>query len=76
MPPASATAPKAESCYLARAVAAANPPRHLFICRDGPRMAQLARALAFFAPQTEITNPAWTVCPTIAFAAFRSGRAA
>ncbi len=34
------------------------------ICRDGPRMAQLARALAFFAPEIEINEfPAWDCQP-------------
>jgi transcription-repair coupling factor (superfamily II helicase) len=52
---------------LARAVAAKpNPPATsvLVICRDGPRMAQLARALAFFAPEIEINEfPAWDCLP-------------
>src|SRR6266567_829810 len=52
---------------LARAVAArANPPATslLVICRDGPRMAQLARALSFFAPEIEISEfPAWDCLP-------------
>ena len=44
---------------LARAIAARpNAPATslLVICRDGPRMAQLARALAFFAPEIEINE--------------------
>src|SRR3954451_14355551 len=52
---------------LARAVAArAKPPATslMVICRDGPRMAQLARALAFFAPEIEINEfPAWDCLP-------------
>src|SRR3954451_8091584 len=52
---------------LARAVAArAKPPATslMVICRDGPRMAQLARALAFFAPEIEISEfPAWDCRP-------------
>src|SRR5256885_3804431 len=52
---------------LARAIAARpNAPATsaLVICRDGPRMAQLARALAFFAPEIEINEfPAWDCVP-------------
>jgi transcription-repair coupling factor (superfamily II helicase) len=52
---------------LARAIAArAKPPATslVVICRDGPRMAQLARALAFFAPEIEISEfPAWDCLP-------------
>src|SRR5882757_3597035 len=52
---------------LARAIAArANAPATslMVICRDGPRMAQLARALAFFAPEIEINEfPAWDCLP-------------
>src|SRR5262245_58940996 len=52
---------------LARAVAARpNAPATslVVICRDGPRMAQLARALAFFAPEIEINEfPAWDCLP-------------
>src|SRR5947209_11245396 len=52
---------------LARAVAAKpNAPATslVVICRDGPRMAQLARALAFFAPEIEINEfPAWDCLP-------------
>jgi transcription-repair coupling factor (superfamily II helicase) len=52
---------------LARAVAAgAKPPAisAAVICRDGPRMATLARALAFFAPDTEVLEfPAWDCLP-------------
>src|SRR2546430_12298919 len=48
---------------LARAVAAkpdAPATSLLVVCRDGPRMAQLARALAFFAPEIEVNEfPAW-----------------
>ncbi|HML14966.1 MAG TPA: CarD family transcriptional regulator, partial [Xanthobacteraceae bacterium] len=52
---------------LARAIAAgAKPPAisAAVICRDGPRMATLARALAFFAPDTEVLEfPAWDCLP-------------
>jgi transcription-repair coupling factor (superfamily II helicase) len=52
---------------LARAVAARpNPPATslLVICRDGQRLAQLSRALAFFAPDIEIGEfPAWDCLP-------------
>jgi transcription-repair coupling factor (superfamily II helicase) len=52
---------------LARAVAARpNAPATslVVICRDGPRMAQLARALAFFAPEVEVNEfPAWDCLP-------------
>ena len=52
---------------LARAVAArTNPPATsaLVICRDGPRMAALARALSFFAPSIEVLQfPAWDCQP-------------
>src|SRR5436190_20210768 len=52
---------------LARAVAArttAPATSALVICRDGPRMAALARALAFFAPDVEALQfPAWDCQP-------------
>ncbi|MBV8840511.1 MAG: transcription-repair coupling factor, partial [Alphaproteobacteria bacterium] len=52
---------------LARAIAAKpNAPATSLtvICRDGPRMAQLARALAFFAPDIEVAEfPAWDCLP-------------
>src|SRR5262245_12514226 len=52
---------------LARAVAArAKAPATsvLVICRDGPRMAALARALAFFAPDLAVLEfPAWDCLP-------------
>src|SRR4051812_9840567 len=52
---------------LARAVAAKlNAPATslVVICRDGPRMAQLSRALAFFAPEVEVNEfPAWDCLP-------------
>ena len=52
---------------LARAVAAgASPPAisAAVICRDGPRMAMLSRALGFFAPDIEILEfPAWDCLP-------------
>jgi len=52
---------------LARAVAArpdAPATSLIVICRDGPRMAQLARALSFFAPEIEINElPAWDCLP-------------
>ena len=52
---------------LARAIASgSNPPATsaLVICRDGPRMAALARALGFFAPDLEVMQfPAWDCLP-------------
>jgi transcription-repair coupling factor (superfamily II helicase) len=52
---------------LARAIAAgAKPPAvsMAVICRDGSRMAVLARALAFFAPDIEVLEfPAWDCLP-------------
>src|SRR5690242_7852378 len=52
---------------LARAIAAAkNPPAISLavVCRDGPRMAALARAVAFFAPDIEVLEfPAWDCLP-------------
>ena len=52
---------------LARAVAARpNPPATslLVVCRDGQRLAQLSRALSFFAPDIEINEfPAWDCLP-------------
>jgi len=52
---------------LARAIAAkAKAPATslLVICRDGPRMAQLSRALEFFAPDIERQEfPAWDCQP-------------
>ena len=52
---------------LARAVAArTNAPATsaLVVCRDGPRMAALARALLFFAPDIEVLQfPAWDCQP-------------
>ena len=52
---------------LARAVAARpNPPAisALVICRDGPRMAALARALSFFSPDIAVLQfPAWDCQP-------------
>src|SRR3989440_1620827 len=52
---------------LARAVAArpdAPPTCLVVVCRDGPRMAQLARALSFFAPEIEVNEfPAWDCLP-------------
>lgn len=52
---------------LARAIAAGDKPPAIslaVICRDGGRMAMLARALAFFAPETEILEfPAWDCLP-------------
>src|SRR5262245_58274020 len=52
---------------LARAVAArADAPATsvAVICRDGPRMAALARALAFFAPDVAVQEfPAWDCLP-------------
>jgi transcription-repair coupling factor (superfamily II helicase) len=52
---------------LARAIAAEpNAPATslLVVCRDGPRMAQLARGLAFFAPDIAVLEfPAWDCQP-------------
>ncbi|MBX9710752.1 MAG: transcription-repair coupling factor, partial [Xanthobacteraceae bacterium] len=52
---------------LARAIAARqNPPAVSLavVCRDGPRMAQLARALDFFAPDISVMQfPAWDCQP-------------
>ncbi len=52
---------------LARAVAARPKPPAVslaVICRDGPRMAQLARALTFFAPDLDVMQfPAWDCQP-------------
>jgi transcription-repair coupling factor (superfamily II helicase) len=52
---------------LARAIAtAAKPPAisTAVVCRDGARMAMLARALAFFAPDIEVLEfPAWDCLP-------------
>src|SRR2546423_7306303 len=52
---------------LARAVAArADAPATslLVVCRDGPRMAALARALGFFAPDLAVLEfPAWDCLP-------------
>src|SRR3977135_439981 len=52
---------------LARAVAArADAPATslMVVCRDGPRMAALARALEFFAPEIEVLEfPAWDCLP-------------
>src|SRR5262245_53786373 len=52
---------------LARAIAArrdAPAVSALVICRDGPRMAALARALDFFAPDLEVLQfPAWDCQP-------------
>jgi len=52
---------------LARTVAAGDKPPAIslaVICRDGARMAMLARAIGFFAPETEILEfPAWDCLP-------------
>src|SRR5262245_50427652 len=52
---------------LVRAVAArpkAPATSALVICRDGPRMAALARALSFFSPDIQILQfPAWDCLP-------------
>ena len=52
---------------LARSIAAgASPPAisTAVICRDGPRLAMLSRALGFFAPDIEILEfPAWDCLP-------------
>ena len=51
---------------LARAIAARKKPAISLavICRDGPRMQQLARALEFFAPDLDVMQfPAWDCQP-------------
>ena len=51
---------------LARALAARATRRRRprFICRDGPRLAALVAALAFFAPEIEVLEfPAWDCLP-------------
>src|SRR3979409_1267042 len=52
---------------LARAVAARPRPPTVslaVVCRDGPRMQQLARALEFFAPDLSVMQfPAWDCQP-------------
>jgi transcription-repair coupling factor (superfamily II helicase) len=50
---------------LARAIAARAESRGLLVvCRDGPRMATLAGALAFFAPELDVIEfPAWDCLP-------------
>jgi len=52
---------------LARAVAARPKPPAVslaVVCRDGPRMQQLARALEFFAPDLSVMQfPAWDCQP-------------
>ena len=52
---------------LARAIAAGQSPPAIsmaVICRDGPRMATLSRALGFFAPDIEVLEfPAWDCLP-------------
>jgi transcription-repair coupling factor (superfamily II helicase) len=52
---------------LARAIAAradAPSPSLVAICRDAPRMGELCRALAFFAPEIPVTEfPAWDCLP-------------
>ncbi len=52
---------------LARAIASGPKPPAIslaVVCRDGPRMATLSRALAFFAPDIEVLEfPAWDCLP-------------
>src|ERR1700692_3096562 len=52
---------------LARSIAAGTEPPAIsvaMICRDGPRMAMLSRALGFFAPDIEVLQfPAWDCLP-------------
>src|SRR5690242_2589439 len=52
---------------LARAIAAGTHPPAIslaILCRDGPRMAALSRAIAFFAPDIEVLEfPAWDCLP-------------
>ena len=56
-----------ELADLARATAAGTSPPAIslaVICRDGARMATLARSLAFFAPDIEVLEfPAWDCLP-------------
>src|SRR5262245_26686892 len=53
----------ADFCRALAARAQAGGPA-LVVCRDGPRMAALSRALAFFAPEIEVlTLPAWDCLP-------------
>src|SRR3954471_7623454 len=62
-----AVADGAEGFVLAdvsRALAAKGTSTVVVVCRDGARMAALARSLAFFAPDVEIlTFPAWDCLP-------------
>ena len=65
---ASPTVPKGWCSPISRASIAAGraaPPASLaVVCRDGQRMAALARALAFFAPDLEVLEfPAWDCLP-------------
>ena len=49
---------------LADALKASGSPRLLFVARDGQRVAEVARALAFFAPDVEVLEfPAWDCLP-------------
>ena len=52
---------------LARAIAARPKPSAVslaVVCRDGPRLQQLARALSFFAPDLSVLHfPAWDCQP-------------
>ena len=64
----SPTAPKGWCSPIWRARSRRAPMRRrlalLVICRDGPRMAALARALAFFAPDIDVLEfPAWDCLP-------------
>ena len=49
---------------IADLVAASRAPRLLFVARDGQRLAEVQRALAFFAPDIEALEfPAWDCLP-------------
>ena len=65
---ASPTAPKGSSSPISPAPWRRAPmrrrPASLVVCRDGPRMAALARALGFFAPDLAVLEfPAWDCLP-------------
>lgn len=59
-----ANAPEGLDALLLAEAAAATPRLRLHVCRDDARMAQLAEALAFFAPGLELLLfPAWDCLP-------------
>ena len=66
--PASPTAPKGWCWPISRAPLPPAPSAPaislVVVCRDGPRMATLSRALGFFAPDIEVLEfPAWDCLP-------------